>query len=66
LDPDILILDCGLFDGDAFIQSVHVYDLSFGLMRRYYLTEPIYDDVHVDFYRVAPSLKKWSQGGKLE
>ena len=66
LDPDILILDCGLFDCDAFIQSVHVHDLSFGLMRRYYLTEPIYDHIHVDFHRVAASLEKWSQSGKLE
>ena len=60
LDPNILILDCGLFYGDAFIQPVHVYDLSFGLMRRYYLAEPINNHIHVDFHRVAASLEKLS------
>ena len=65
LYSDILILKSRFFYSDTFIQAVHINDLSFRLVRRNNLTEPINYDVHVDFNRVTPSLKEWCQSWEL-
>ncbi len=61
MDPHVFALDCGaVLYRDALIQTVHVLHLTFWLMLENDLTEPVYNNVHVDFYLVTcTALKEW-------
>lgn len=62
LNAHVLILNWSSFlNGNTFVETVHIDNLTFRLMLGDNLTEPVNNHVHMDLDLMSASLEKWSQ-----